>query len=179
MNKALVVVDMQNDFVTGSLENKEAQAIVPGIATMIKNLNTNDSLIFTRDTHEGDYLETFEGQKLPVIHCIKGTYGHQIVRDLLGYRDACIVNKNTFGSSKLVHIIKVQAKQCKIDEFEIHLVGTCTDICVVSNALMLRMNFPNTRIVVHKDLCAGTSVEAHEAAMVVMQSCQIDVVEGE
>lgn len=174
MRKFLIVIDMQNDFVTGSLGSENAQAIVPEIAKLIQDLKPADELFFTRDTHGIDYSNTLEGRKLPVVHCVNGTYGHQIVRDLLGYRDASIINKKTFGSTTLVERLSTYVS----DVDEIHIVGVCTDICVISNALALRMVKPNTKIVVHKDLCAGTSVESHDAAMTVMESCQIDIVEG-
>lgn len=173
--KYLIVIDCQNDFVTGALGSKEAQAIIPGIAKLIGDLKEDDQLIFTRDTHDDNYLETLEGQKLPVKHCIKGTFGHQIVRDLLGIRDATVIDKETFGSKTLMHRLNKKLKE----KDEVHIVGLDSDICVVSNALMIRMIKPNTKIVVHKDLCAGVTTENHEAAMTVIQSCQIDIVEGE
>lgn len=175
MKKFLIVVDMQNDFVTGSLGSENAQSIVPGIAKLIEELKLTDELIFTRDTHYINYPKTLEGQKLPVVHCINGTYGHQIVRELLGYRDALTIDKTTFGSTTLVERLSTYAED-GVDE--IHICGVCSDICVVSNALALRMVKPNTKIVVHKDLCAGVTPEKHEQAMSVMESCQIDIVEG-
>ena len=176
--KCLIVVDMQNDFVTGSLGTLEAQAIVPKIANLIKDLDEDTKLVFTRDTHNpNSYWNSLEGRKLPVEHCFRGSYGHQIVRDLLGYKDALIFDKNTFGSIELMTEMRhKEYKELNCDE--IHIVGVCSDICVISNALALRMAEPNIRIIVHKDLCAGTSVEAHEAAMMVMKSCQCDIVEG-
>ena len=176
--KVLIVIDMQNDFVTGSLGSKEAQNIVPGIAKMIENLKGDDKLIFTRDTHyKHTYNNTLEGKKLPIEHCFKGTFGHQIVRDLLGIKDARIFDKGTFGSIDLMNYIK-EIVSYRDTSYEIHIVGVCSDICVISNALALRMAMPNKKFIVHKDLCAGSTPEKHEQAMSVMESCQIDIVEG-
>lgn len=170
--KLLVVVDMQNDFVTGSLGTKEAQAIVPRIKKEIESLNLEDDLIFTRDTHYDNYFDTLEGKLLPVKHCINKTFGHEIVQDLLGIRGSLTLNKMTFGGKSL---------QCHLEVYgdkydEIHYVGLVSDICVVSNVLLARMVLPNTRIIVHADMCAGTTPEKHKMALEVMKSCQIEVV---
>lgn len=179
--KVLIVIDMQNDFITGTLANKTAERILPKTADLIKNFNGD--VIFTRDTHEKNYLETNEGKHLPVEHCIKDTFGHQIHRDLLGWRDAEIVDKPTFGSFSLVDKIRslynlngccINGKEpCK--ELEIHICGTCTDICVVSNALILKAAFPDYKVVVHKKCCAGLDKKGHDAALLVMERCQIEI----
>ena len=172
MKKLLIVVDMQNDFVTGSLGTKEAQVIVPRIKKEIESLNLEDDLIFTRDTHYDNYFDTLEGKLLPVKHCIHKTFGREIVQDLLGIRGSLTFNKMTFGSKSLqCHLV---AHGDKYDE--IHYVGLVTDICVVSNVLLARMVLPNTRIIVHADMCAGSIPERHKAALEVMKSCQIEVV---
>ena len=170
--KLFIVVDMQNDFVTGSLETKEAQAIVPRIKKEIESLNLEDDLIFTRDTHYDNYFDTLEGKLLPVKHCINKTFGHEIVQDLLGIRGSLTLNKMTFGSKSLQCHLEVHGD--KYDE--IHYVGLVSDICVVSNVLLARMVLPNTRIIVHADMCAGTTPEKHKMALEVMKSCQIEVV---
>jgi len=181
--KVLVVVDMQNDFVSGSLGTPEAQAIVPKVKRKIEEYRENGDLVcFTLDTHSGDYLETREGKKLPVKHCIYPTWGFQIVDELCDGSEALIVNKHTFGSEKLVELLK-EERECRIENDymytnidEIELVGLCTDICVVSNALMLKAAFYNDcEISVDANCCAGTTPEMHEAALKVMESCQINV----
>ncbi len=168
MKKTLIVVDMQNDFIDGALGTKEAQAIVSPVAKKIaKRLEEGWEVIFTRDTHGEDYLSTPEGRKLPVPHCIRGTHGWQIAEGL--YQDGCnIIDKPTFG---YVHW----------DEFDfeaIELVGLCTDICVVSNALLLKAQFPQAEISVDRTCCAGVTVESHLAALKTMQMCQIDITES-
>lgn len=179
--KILIVIDMQNDFITGTLANKEAQKILPRVAELIKNFKGD--VIFTRDTHEDDYLETNEGKHLPVKHCVEGTYGHQIHRDLLGWRDVIVIDKEAFGSFELVNKIRnlynltgiyVNGKE-PCDELEIHICGTCTDICVVSNAMLLKTAFPEFKIVVHKKACAGTDWKSHNAALDIMKKCQIEI----
>ena len=174
MKKVLIVIDMQNDFVTGSLGSEMAQAIVPNILEKLKKAKEERSIIlFTRDTHEVNYLETLEGKNLPVEHCIRGTEGWEIIPEFKEYtfvtsRSTNMVNKPTFGSIYLPTMIP--------NEFEeIEICGVCTDICVVSNALMLRAKYPNARIIVDSNACVGTSVEAHESALTVMRSCQIEV----
>jgi nicotinamidase-related amidase len=181
--KILAIIDMQNSFITGELSNKMAEFILPRTAELIKNFDGD--VIFTRDTHGKNYLETNEGRHLPVEHCIKGTFGHQIHRDLLGWRDAEVVDKPTFGSFILVEKIRslynlngicINGKEpCKENELEIHLAGTCTDICVISNALILKTVFSEAKIVVHKKCCAGSDAKAHAAALLIMEKCQIKI----
>lgn len=170
--KLLVVVDMQNDFVNGSLGTKEAQVIVPRIKKEIESLNLEDDLIFTRDTHYDNYFDTLEGKFLPIKHCIKRTFGHEIVQPLLGWRGSIVYNKETFGCDALFTYL-----DASIFEYdEVHFCGVCTDICVVTNVLLARTALPDTRIIVHANMCAGTTPEKHKMALEVMKSCQIEVV---
>ena len=174
MKKILVVVDMQNDFVAGALGTAEAVAIVPQV---VKEINEFDGeIIATYDTHSENYLETAEGKKLPVTHCVKDTKGWQLNSDVQaaldkkGYKK---VIKYTFGSTELPEIIR----ECAGDEdFEIELIGLCTDICVVSNALLLKANFYENKISVKASCCAGVSPATHNAALDTMRCCQIDVI---
>ncbi len=167
MKKTLIVVDMQNDFIDGSLGTKEAQSIVENVRKKIATYRANgDEIIFTRDTHTEDYLDTPEGKKLPVIHCVKGTRGWQVA-DGLEFNGALIIDKPTFGWTHW--------DEMSFDSIE--LVGLCTDICVVSNALILRAQFPNADICVDASCCAGVTPETHKAALETMKMCQIDVIE--
>ena len=174
MKRFLVVVDMQKDFVDGSLGSKEACAIVPAAAERIRSF---DGEIFaTFDTHFKNYMETAEGRKLPVPHCIKGTDGWALNAEIakaLDEKGFTPVEKNTFGSVKLPKLIKNAADG---EDFEIELIGLCTDICVISNALLLKANFPEVPIAVAENCCAGVTVEKHNAAIETMKSCQIDIV---
>ena len=166
MKKTLIVIDMQNDFIDGSLGTDEAVKIVPNVRKKIEEYRSNgDEIIFTRDTHGEDYLNTPEGKKLPVVHCVKNTHGWQIA-DGLDVPDAIHIDKPSFGSTHW-------DKFC----FErIELVGLCTDICVVSNALILKALFPNAEISVDSACCAGVTPETHNSALETMKMCQIDVV---
>lgn len=171
MTKVLVVIDMQNDFVDGSLGTKEAVAILPQVIKEIRDASY-DAVFATLDTHESNYLKTFEGHQLPVEHCIKNTPGWQLnplVRQALEKRNAILIEKPTFGSEELV------GKLVKLQPSDITLVGLCTDICVVSNALMLRAALHETPIHVVGEACAGVTPEKHRDALMVMQSCQIDI----
>lgn len=187
MMKLLVVVDMQNDFIDGSLGSAEAQAIVPRVVDKVKNIDkTNTLVLLTKDTHYENYLETLEGTMLPVKHCIENTNGWCIKKEissivdntpgLLKYSSDRIINsriyKHTFGSNDLRELLLTFRKD--IDEVE--LCGLCTDICVVSNALMARQTLPNTKITVDASCCAGVTPEKHKAALEVMKSCQINVI---
>lgn len=176
--KILVVVDMQNDFITGSLGTPEAQAIVPNVKKKINDAVANgDYIIYTRDTHDEDYLETNEGKKLPVEHCIHKTYGWGIRNELMipaDYENVKIIDKPTFGSERLVDYINLRDLNSEYNEIE--LVGLCTDICVVSNALMLKAAFyEDMEISVDATCCAGVTPESHEAALKTMEMCQINV----
>lgn len=169
--KVLVVIDMQNDFVTGSLANPAAQAIVPNIAKKIKEYQKKkDKIIFTRDTHRSDYLKTAEGKALPVPHCVHGTWGW-IVVDELNHPECKHIDKPTFGYKHWEYEIYDGTGEVS----EIELVGTCTDICVISNALLLKTEYPDVKISVDSSCCAGLTPEKHAAALEVMKSCQINV----
>lgn len=168
--EVLVVVDMQNDFITGSLGTKEAQAIVPVVREMIERFE--GPVFFTRDTHQVDYLLTQEGQKLPVLHCLEGSEGWEI-ESTLPLEDAVIFNKPTFGSTKLAQELVKLSTQETLDA--IHLIGVCTDICVISNALLLKAFLPEVPIIVHEKACAGVTPQAHTRALEAMKSCQIDI----
>lgn len=180
-HEILILVDMQVDFVSGTLGSKMAIEILPSVAKKIKFYNNSHSLIIaTLDTHDRNYLNTLEGKYLPVEHCIKGTDGHNIEESLARLLDnnTIYVEKNSFGSLKLIDIIKEYIKNYCIDEAELHLelAGLCTDICVVSNAILLRTAFANSKITVDSTCCAGTTKERHLATLEVLKSCQIDVV---
>lgn len=176
--KVLIVVDMQNDFITGSLGTKEAQAIVPNVKKKIDEAVKNgDLIVFTRDTHFENYLETKEGQKLPVEHCIKGTDGWQIPEELLppdDYDDVYVLDKFTFGSTELPVNMITSGQLGNVEAIE--LIGLCTDICVVSNAMILKAAFYDLcEITVDATCCAGVTPETHEAALKTMEMCQINV----
>lgn len=173
MKKVLVVVDMQNDFVDGALGTKEAQAIVPAVLAKIKEY-AGETVYATRDTHGENYMETSEGKHLPVPHCIKGTQGWEIrddVAEALKAVGAEIIDKPTFGSTVLAEKMVALAKA---DELIIELIGLCTDICVASNALLLKANLPEAVIKIDPACCAGVTPESHDAALLTMKMCQID-----
>ncbi len=173
MRKILVVVDMQKDFVDGALGTKEAVAIVPNVVEKIKTYNAED-VFFTKDTHQADYMTTQEGENLPVEHCIEGTPGWELDRSVAEVlRESAVVNKPTFGSTQLAKMICDIASK---EEIEIELIGLCTDICVVSNALILKAFMPEVKISVDSACCAGVTPQKHEAALETMRSCQINVV---
>ena len=167
--KTLIVVDMQNDFIDGALGTPEAQAIVPNVKKKIEEYNTReDAIVYTRDTHFDNYLETSEGKHLPVKHCIMGAHGWQIA-DGLEVSWGRYLNKPTFGW--------LGWKSFDFeDEDEVEIVGLCTDICVVSNALILKAMFPNVKITVDASCCAGVTPESHKAALTTMKMCQINVI---
>ena len=169
--KVLIVVDMQNDFVTGSLANPDAQAIIPKIAKKIdKYLKNGDRVIFTRDTHHSNYLETSEGKNLPIPHCIHGTWGWLVV-DELNHPECRHIDKPTFGYKYWEY--NIYNGDGEIENIE--LVGTCTDICVLSNAILLKTEYPDIPISVDHSCCAGLTPAKHDAALAVMASCQINV----
>ncbi|WP_300410250.1 isochorismatase family cysteine hydrolase [Lagierella sp.] len=171
MKDILVVVDMQNDFVIGSLGTKEAKAILPRVVEKIEGFD--GEIYFTRDTHEEDYLNTQEGKVLPVKHCIKGTEGWELHPEIQKYAKENIIDKVTFGSKELAEKIEEVHGKEKIDS--ITLVGLCTDICVISNALILKAFIPEVKIIVDENCCAGVSPESHERALESMKACQIFV----
>ena len=174
MKNFLIVVDMQKDFVDGALGTKEAQGIVQNVCEKIKSFQ--GEIIVTFDTHNKNYLETAEGRKLPVKHCIKGTEGFELdenVSKALEGKDYTALEKPTFGSVLLPEIIKEKADG---EDFTAELVGLCTDICVVSNALLIKANFPEAEISVDSSCCAGVTPESHNSALNTMRSCQINVI---
>ena len=173
--KILLVVDVQNDFVTGSLGSSEAQAIIPAVKEKIKQRREAGGLIiFTRDTHGEDYLDTPEGKKLPVPHCIFGTKGWELVDGLS--EDDCILDKNTFGMADIYSKISDHTDGAEIESIEI--IGLCTDICVITNALIIKTSAPDVPVIVDPAACAGVTPETHEAAIKVMEMCQIDIKRG-
>lgn len=171
--KILIVVDMQNDFVSMALGTPEAQAIVPNVVKKInENRAVDNVIIFTKDTHYENYMKTLEGEKLPVPHCIIATEGWEIISEITVKDNEEEISKNTFGYDNWTGILNNWI-DC-IDEIE--LCGLCTDICVISNALILRMLYPNMSITVDAKCCAGVTPEKHKAALEVMKSCQINVI---
>ena len=179
--KILVVVDVQNDFIDGALGNDETKAIVPKLVKKLKKYGKDyDSIYLTRDIHYDNYLDTLEGKKLPVPHCIKKSGGESINKDVWEAvqmlrkqkKYVGVVDKNTFASKDLIAIL---SQVCSSSD-EIELCGVCTDICVVANAIGLRTAMPNTVIKVDSHCCAGTSINAHNAALRTMASCQVDVI---
>ena len=177
MAKALIIVDMQTDFISGALGSKEAVAIVSNVKERAEKLVAEGyTAFFTRDTHDEDYMETLEGKYLPVTHCIENSEGWRIIPELQEI-PGLYINKYTFGYNSWKGFFNLAFKGKEVEEIE--LMGVCTDICVVSNALILRMLYPNTEITIHANCCAGVTPEKHKAALEVMKSCQINVVEGE
>ena len=182
--KALIIVDMQNDFIDGALGTPEAQAIVPNVVNKLKaHQHTDTVVLFTKDTHHENYLNTSEGRNLPVEHCIEGTQGWSIAKPIhdefkndgyVTYSSGTVIKgrvlKPTFGSYDLLNVLD------DIDIDEIELCGVCTDICVISNAIMIKNFFPDVRVTVDASCCAGVTPEKHAAALEVMKSCQIDVI---
>ena len=172
MSKLLIVVDMQNDFIDGALGTKEAEAIVPRVVDKIRNF---DGLVLaTRDTHEADYLQTQEGKNLPVEHCIRGTNGWELRPEIQDLISAEVMDKPTFGSRKLAEFLKKQEKE--IDS--ITLAGLCTDICVISNAMLVKNRFPELQVMVDAECCAGVMPETHTTALKAMDLCQIEILHG-
>ncbi len=172
MKKILVVVDMQVDFIDGSLGTNEAVGIINNVEKLIEDFN--GTVIFTKDTHYDDYLDTQEGAKLPVKHCIKGTKGHDIHPQLAHLVNDLVVEKITFGSVDLPKIIaKLNEKN---EELEINLVGLCTDICVISNAMILKATYPQAIINVIENCCAGVTPQTHTNALEAMKMCQINII---
>ena len=172
MRKILVVVDMQNDFIDAALGTAEAVAIVDAVKEKIRSYPI-DNVIATMDTHGEDYLKTQEGKNLPVVHCVKGTDGWRIRPDVAALLDgAKIYEKPTFGSTALAADLKALSER---EEIELELVGLCTDICVVSNALLLKAYMPEVKISVDAACCAGVTPKKHLAALETMRSCQVEV----
>jgi len=179
--KLLIVVDMQKDFIDGSLGTVEAAAIVGAVAKRIEG-SKGELILFTQDTHQSNYLDTPEGKKLPVIHCIENTEGWQIEENVRNAwrnnKDTIIIsglNENTFkkpvfGSVDLVDFLKTRISEIS----EIEILGLCTDICVISNAIMIKNTFPDIKISVNTDCCAGVTPQSHKEAINVMKMCHID-----
>lgn len=170
--KLLVVIDMQTDFVNGALGTKEAEAIVPNVVRKVEQaLQSGVTVIFTQDTHREDYLHTLEGKNLPVPHCVWGSEGWQIVPQLQPYTQGCAgIEKPTFGSCELAQYVS------KVDVEQIELVGLCTDICVIANALLLKSTVPEVPILVDASCCAGVTPERHQTALEAMKACQITII---
>lgn len=171
MQDILIVVDMQNDFIDGALGTAEAVAIVPKVADKIRNFSGR--IIFTRDTHGEDYMDTQEGKNLPVPHCIKGTKGWQINPMLQELCKEEPIDKVTFGSEGLASILKEANEENPIGS--ITLIGLCTDICVISNALLIKAFLPEVPMVVDASCCAGVTPESHRNALAAMKTCQIKI----
>lgn len=175
--KYLIVVDMQNDFTYGALRNEDAINVIPAVVKKVQNHKGN--VVFTMDTHYSDYLNTQEGKNLPIPHCISHTEGWELIPKLDKIKDekSCRVYlKNTFSCVKLAHDLKEENKAESIDEIE--LVGVCTDICVISNAMLLKAFLPEVKIVVDAGCCAGVTKESHEKALDAMRACQIEIIGG-
>lgn len=175
MSRYLLVIDMQNDFIDGALGTKEAEAIVPKVEAFVRAFEGN--VIFTRDTHQENYLETQEGKNLPVIHCVEGSEGWNVkagLRKALEEKQAVGFDKPSFGSKELAqYLLEADAKE---PVEEIILVGLCTDICVISNAMLVKAYLPEVPVKVVADCCAGVTQESHNNALEAMKMCQIAVV---
>ncbi len=177
MKKILIVVDMQNDFIDGALGTKEAAAIVPAVVDEIQRFKADGSLVlYTRDTHHDDYLNTQEGKKLPVVHCLEGTEGWKLRTEIQALADGAeVFDKPTFGSVQLAqYVCELATRQGGVDLIE--LVGLCTDICVIANAMLLKAFLPETEIAVKADCCAGVTPQSHNNALEAMKMCQIGMI---
>ena len=172
MKDILLVIDMQNDFVFGPLSTDQAREIVQNVKEKV--LNFKGDIYFTRDTHFENYLSSQEGKKLPVAHCIKDTEGWQIIEDLDKLRKTEPVDKVTFGSSKLVDLLVKENEKETINS--ITLIGVCTDICVISNAMIIKAFLPETEILVDASCCAGVTVENHNKGLEAMKCCEITII---
>ena len=169
--KLLVVVDMQNDFVTDALGTKEAQAIVQNVKEKIETeISNGNKVIFTMDTHTKDYLNTQEGKNLPVVHCVKNTKGWEMIPELLPFtKDHTVIEKPSFGSMELAKLVTAE----KYDEIE--LIGLCTDICVISNAMIIKTAVPEIPMCIDASCCSGVTPESHNNALEAMKMCQITI----
>ena len=176
MSNILIVVDMQNDFITAALGTEEAVAILPRVVERINTaVDNGETVIFTRDTHTVDYLQTQEGMRLPVPHCILETAGWEIADVLQPYAQHCmIIDKPTFGSLALAQTLKELNCEEKIGS--VTLIGLCTDICVISNAMLIKAALPEVRVAVEAACCAGVTPESHDNALKAMAMCQIDII---
>lgn len=168
--KLLVVVDMQHDFIDGALGTPEARRILPRVTERVRVARLNgETVVFTRDTHEEDYLSTQEGERLPVVHCVRGTRGWQLAEGLAAEGER-VFDKPAFGSTELARFAAEGAFA------EAELIGVCTDICVISNALLLKAFAPELCVSVRADCCAGATPAGHETALAAMRACQVDIV---
>ncbi len=173
MRKILCVIDMQNDFITGTLGTKEAEGILENVRGKMATYDKKD-IVATQDTHNTNYLNTQEGINLPIEHCIKGSEGWAIHSALQPFLLAeQIFEKNTFGSEQLADFLKAEYEK---EAFVLEMLGLCTDICVVSNALLCKAKIPELKIVVDGACCAGVTPESHEKALDIMRMCQINIV---
>lgn len=176
--EVLIVVDMQNDFVSGALGTKEAVEAVPHVVgRVVDGVNRGETILFTRDTHEAHYMQTQEGRNLPVPHCIRDTEGWEIIGQLQEYTvGARVIDKPTFGSAELGALLADMDRETPIEK--ITLIGLCTDICVISNALLAKAYLPEAEIAVDASCCAGVTPESHQNALAAMKMCQIVVENG-
>ena len=171
MQKFLIVVDMQNDFIDGALGTAEAQAIVGNVKAKIEGFD--GKVIFTRDTHYENYLTTQEGKNLPVEHCIKGTDGWQIKAEIAALRKTEAIDKPTFGSAELGEMLRAENEKEEIES--VTLIGLCTDICVISNAMLIKAFLPEVKVTVDAACCAGVTPDSHNTALNAMKMCQIEI----
>ncbi len=171
MQDILIVVDMQKDFIDGALGTAEAEAIVPKVAEKIRSFS--GKVLFTRDTHEENYMDTQEGKNLPVPHCIRGTQGWQISSKLMEFCKDEPINKETFGSVELGSVLKAAHQENPIET--ITFIGLCTDICVISNAMLVKAFLPEVKLIVDASCCAGVTPEGHKNALEAMKVCQIEI----
>ena len=171
----LIVVDMQNDFVTGALGTPEAREIVPAVVRRVEEgIRRGERVLFTRDTHRADYLGTQEGKNLPVPHCVRGTQGWELIDQLRPFAEGrTILDKPTFGSSELGRLLAAENEKGPIEK--VTLIGLCTDICVISNALLVKAFLPEAEVAVDAACCAGVTPESHRTALAAMRPCQIAV----
>ena len=172
MKDVLIVVDMQNDFIDGALGTTEAVSIVPKVVEKVKSFP--GTVIFTRDTHTENYLSTQEARKLPVAHCVKGTPGWQIRAELEALRKTDAVDKPGFGSTALTHMLASMDRAEGLSS--VTLVGLCTDICVISNAMLIKAALPEVPVIVDAACCAGVTPASHKNALEAMKMCQIDII---
>lgn len=177
--KILIIIDMQYDFIDGALGTPEALKALPEVVKLLAN-ESYEQVYVTKDTHDEDYLETLEGKNLPVVHCVKGTPGWSVHKDIRmalieNTQIQQIIEKETFGSFDLADHIALNATMHG-PALELHLCGVCTDICVLSNAAILRAKFPNLKIVIHETACAGVTPELHAKSIDILKSIQCEIV---
>lgn len=174
MDKALIVIDMQFDFVRGALKNAAAEAVVKNVVERINRAKADGEWIaYTLDTHGEDYLRTQEGARLPVPHCVKGTEGHALICEVAKALppNAVAFEKDTFGSVVLAELLPSSIKH-------VELIGVCTDICVISNAMLIKAHRPDVAVAVNAACCAGVTLEGHKTALDAMRNCQVDIIHG-